>query len=80
MELQAMTQFFMGCTLINGALLLIWALFFMFAPNWVYRTQSHWFAISREHFNLLMYGFLGAFKIFFLFFNLVPYLVLLWIG
>jgi hypothetical protein len=36
-----------------------------------------WFPIPRETFNVLIYGFLGLFKIFFLTFNLVPYLALL---
>jgi hypothetical protein len=39
--------------------------------------QSKWFLISRETYNLVIYSFLGLFKIVFLVFNLVPYVVLL---
>jgi hypothetical protein len=46
----------------------------------VYRMQSKWFPISRETFNVVIYSFLGLFKIVFLVFNLVPYVVLLIVG
>ena len=49
----------------------------VFASELVYSTQSKWFPIPRETFNLVMYSFLGLFKIVFLVFNLVPYLALL---
>jgi len=76
MDIQTLTTFFMWTTLINGSLLLLWTTMLLFAPNLTYRTQSKWFPISRETFNVLTYLFLGLFKIFFLFFNLVPYLAL----
>jgi hypothetical protein len=52
----------------------------MLVPDLVYRIQSRWFPISRDSFDLVIYGFIGLFKIFFLMFNLVPYIVLLLIG
>jgi len=52
----------------------------MFAPDLVYRTQSKWFPISRETFNVIMYSFLGLFKIVFLAFNVIPYVALLIAG
>ncbi len=52
----------------------------MFAPDLLYRMQSKWFPISRETFNVVIYSFLGLFKIVFLVFSLVPYLALLIIG
>lgn len=77
MVIRQITDFFMWCSIINGGLLILWTLFMMFAPDLVYRTQSRWFPIPRETFHVLIYAFLGLFKIFFLFFNLVPYLALL---
>ncbi len=50
------------------------------APDLVYRTQNKWFPIPRETFNVVIYSFLGLFKIFFLVFNAVPYVALLIIG
>jgi hypothetical protein len=52
----------------------------MFAPDLVYRLQSIWFPLPRATFDLAIYAFIGLFKIFFLVFNLVPYLALLLIG
>ena len=80
MDIQTLTQFFMWCTIINGALLLLWASVSMLAPDLVYRTQYKWFPIPRETFTVVFYSFLGLFKIVFLVFNLVPYVALLIVG
>lgn len=80
MDIQTLTTFFMGCTVIDGALLVLWTVMFLFAPDLVYRTQKRWFPIPRETFDVVMYCFLGLFKILFLVFNLVPYLALLIVG
>jgi len=80
MNLQMLTQFFLWCSILNGILLLLWSGAFMLAPDLVYRTQSKWFSISREHFDVIFYAFLGVFKIVFLVFNVVPLLALLIIG
>jgi len=77
MDLQTLTTFFMWCTIINGGLLLLWTTFFLFTPNLVYKTQSKFVNISQENFTVVMYCFLGLFKIMFLIFNVVPFIVLL---
>jgi len=80
MDIHLLKDFFMWCTIINGALLSLWTIAFLIAPNLVYRTQSKWISISRENYNVVMYSFLGLFKIFFLIFNVVPFVALLIIG
>ena len=70
----------MWCTMINGGLLALWIVLFTFAPELVYRTQRRWFPLTKQDFTVVMYGFLGLFKIFFLIFNFVPYIALLIIG
>ena len=80
MDIQTLTDFFMWCTIINGALLLLWTVFMMATPELVYRTQSKFFPMPRETFNVVMYCFLGLFKVGFIFLNLVPYIALLIIG
>jgi hypothetical protein len=80
MDIQTITTFFMWCTVINGGILILWAVFTMLAPDLVYRTQSKWFPIPRETFDVVIYSFLGIFKIFFLMFNAVPYAALLIMG
>jgi hypothetical protein len=77
LDIQILTTFFMWCTIINGALLVLWTTMCMLAPGLLYRTQSKWFPSPRETFNVVMYSFLGLFKIVFLVFNVVPYVALL---
>jgi hypothetical protein len=80
MDLTTLTTFFMWCTIINVGLLLSWALVWLTIPNLVYRIHTMWFDISRKDFELVFYCFMGVFKVFFLIFCLVPWLVLLIIG
>lgn len=80
MDMQTLTTFFMWCSIINGGILTLWVVIFMIAPDLVFRTQRIWFPLPRESFDMIYYSFLGLFKIFFLFFNLVPFLALLIIG
>jgi len=80
MDIQTLTRFFMWCTIINGALLVLGGAMCMFAPDFVYRTHSKWFPIPREAFNVAIYSFLGLFKIVFLVFNVAPYVALLIVG
>lgn len=76
MELSTVMAFFQWCTLLNGSLLLLWAAWCVFAPDLLYRMQTRWFPMSRETFNVVTYAFLGVFKLFFVVFNLVPFLAL----
>ncbi len=80
MDLQTLTRFFMWCSIMNGGLLLFWTTMCLLAPELVYRTQRIWFPIPRETFDVVIYSFLGLFKIVFLVFNIVPYLALLIVG
>jgi hypothetical protein len=76
MDIVALRTFFMWCTLINGALLILSALLLMGAGDWVYRLHRRWFALSRETFTAMVYGFLGIYKVLVITFNLVPFLAL----
>ena len=80
MDIQTLTTFFMWCTIMNGALLVLWTIMLILAPNLLYRIHSKWFPIPRETFDVVIYAFLGLFKIVFLVFNVVPYVALLIVG
>ena len=80
MDIQTIQTFFMWCTILNAALLVLTGMIFTFAGDWVYRVQSKWYPISRDAFNVVIYSFIGLFKLFFITFNLVPYVALLIIG
>ncbi len=80
MDIQTLTSFFMWCTIINAGMMFFSAIFFLVAPDFVYRTQSKWFSISRETFDTVFYSFFGLYKIIIIVFNFVPWMVLLIIG
>ncbi len=80
MDIQTLTTFFMWCTILNVALLVLSSLICACARDWVYRAHSKWFPISKEAFNVAIYSFLGLYKILVITFNLIPYLALSIIG
>jgi len=80
MDIHTLQAFFMWCTIINGALLILSSLICTCARDWVYRIHSKWFGISREAFNVAIYSFIGLYKVFVLGFNLIPYVALLIVG
>jgi len=77
MDIQTLKIFFMWSSIINGGILVIWTLFLLFLPDFVYRIQSKLFPLPRETYNAIIYSFLGLFKLLFIFLNIVPYVVLL---
>lgn len=76
-DIQLLTSFFMWCSIINVGILIFWSLILMFASDFVYKMQNMFLPIARESYNKLIFSFLGLFKLLFIVFNLVPYLVLL---
>ena len=77
MDLETLQSFFMWCTIINVALFSFWMLWYTMAPDLVYRLQRPWIRSSQEQFHLVMYCYLGLFKILVLIFNFVPFIALL---
>ena len=80
MDIAALRAFFMWCTILNGGLLILTFLIFVIAGKWVYRMHTRWFKMPQETFNVVIYSFLGIFKIFIFVFNLVPYVALVILG
>ena len=80
MDTETLKSFFMWCTILNGALLVFWSLWCLFASDLVFRMQRRWFPMSKDVFRVVIYCFLGFFKLLFIMFNLVPYLALLIVG
>ncbi len=80
MNVTIVRDFFLWCTIINGALLIFSSLLCAFAGDWIYQVHSRWFPLSREAFNTVIYSFIGLYKIFFIVLNLVPYLALVIVG
>lgn len=80
MNAQALKTFFMWCTIINVALFAVSAVMIMAVPDFIYGIHGEWFHLPREAFNVILYAFLGLYKILILIFNVVPYVALVIIG
>jgi hypothetical protein len=80
MDIDSIRAFFMWCTILNVALLVLSSLICVCAGDWTYRIHSKWYSIPRETFNVAIYSFLGLYKILIFVFNLIPYMALLIIG
>ena len=80
MDIAALRTFFMWCTILNGGSLILTSLIFLIAGKWMYRMHTRWFKMPQETFNVVIYSFLGIFKVFIFMFNLVPYLALVILG
>lgn len=77
MELEQITCFFKWCTIINAIFFAFTAMMSMCASDVVYKIHKRWFSLTKESFSIVLYSFLALYKIFFFFFNLIPYLALL---
>jgi hypothetical protein len=80
MNIQTLTTFFMWCTILNVALLLLSSLVCIFFADFSYRMNNKFFSISRQEFNVILVSFIALFKIFVIVFNLAPYVALLIVG
>ncbi len=80
MDIPTVRTFFMWCTIFNAGVLLYAFLIFTFAGDWLYRMHGKWFPMPRETFNVVLYSFIGFYKVLITVFNLVPYLALLLMG
>ena len=76
MDIETVTAFFMWCSIINIALLLLSTLMCVCLANFAHRIHSKWFSISREAFNIAIYSFLGLYKVLIITLNIIPYIAL----
>ena len=73
---EALKGVLMWCAVLNGGLLIFSSLLCTFARDWIYGVHSRWFPMSRQAFDVAIYGLLGFYKVLFITLNLVPYLAL----
>ena len=65
-----------GARSLNLGFLLYWIIAFVFAHDFVFRTHSWLFEISKESFAEINYAMMGYYKLAVILFNVTPYLVL----
>jgi hypothetical protein len=74
MEINVLKDILFWSFLINFGLLLFWFLIVTCFSDWIYAFHSKFFKISREHYNAINYGFIGAYKLAIYLFLLIPYI------
>ena len=80
MTLEIIRSVFGWCTIMNGAVMAVWALSFMCAHERIHRMHGKFFSLSKENFDAMHYAGIGIFKMVVIVFNLVPYLALRIVG
>jgi hypothetical protein len=76
MNIETVRSFFLWCTVINYAVLLLWVVIFWFVHDWHYRLTNRFFKVSVETYDLVNFSGIAAFKIAIILLNLVPFLAL----
>jgi hypothetical protein len=80
MTIDLIRDFFLWCSIINIALLMVSLLIVCTMRSYVYREHGKWFSLTKEQFQLVWYAFIGFYKICIFVFNLVPFIVLSFIN
>lgn len=80
MNLEMVRHFLLWCTIINYGVLLVWFVAFVAAHDAMLRIHGRWFRLSRDQFDAIHYAGMSIYKIGILLFNLVPCVVLSFLG
>lgn len=77
MDIQTLTTFFMWATILGVGMMIYWSIMLICCPNFIYRFHSKWFPMPRETWNIVIYAFLGLYKIVLITLIIIPYIALL---
>ena len=69
-------SFFLWCTVINYAILLVWVALATLGRDWLYRLVNRLFRVSPEQIDMLNLAGITLYKTGVLLFNLVPCIAL----
>lgn len=76
MNIEIMRAFFGWMTLINLAMYMWTAIACIFMKDFLARMTGKMFGVSEETNRAILYGYVAAYKLLFICFNLVPWLAL----
>ena len=77
MNIETTRNFFLWCTLLNYAVLLIWAAMFWLAHDWHYGLTKMFFrGLSAERYDMVSLFGIAIYKVAVIVLNLVPYIAL----
>ena len=76
MSIETTRSLFLCCTVINFALLGVWALLATIGQGWLYGLTSRLFRVTPEQFDMLNLAGITLYKMGVLIFNLIPWIAL----
>ena len=77
MTLDHITEIFKWMTILNVGVFLLTSILTLLFNKFVCGIHAKLFRLDREKVPMVLYGYLGTYRIFILVFNLVPYVSLL---
>jgi hypothetical protein len=77
MSIEILRSFLLWCGIINYGLLIVWALVFLLAHDWLHRLTNKFFRLSVEQFDVIHYTAITLYKVAIFFFYLIPFVALL---
>jgi hypothetical protein len=80
MDLAQARELFMWMTLINVAILVLSSVLVMALKDALRRAHSGLFGVREDEVAVVTYGYLGAYRLLVLVFNIVPYVSLQFVG
>lgn len=76
MSIAVVRDTLLWCTVLNYALLVVWALLTLAPHDWLRRLWGRWYRVSPGAFDALNFGGIGLYKLLIIVFNLIPYIAI----
>lgn len=76
MNIEQLRNALLYCTVLNFALLWLWALLYLLPHEWMYSAARRMFRLSAEQLDAISLAGIVVYKLGIVLFNLVPYLAL----
>ncbi len=80
MSIDIYIDFFKWCSVINGFIIILSSIIFLFSSDYSYKNNKKFFLGSKEEFNKTIYTILLYYTMIVIIFNIVPYIALLLMG
>ena len=76
MDIDTLTAIFGWMSVINFGILMIVVFMYAVAADWVYSLTTKFFPVPRNAYDIGVYWGIQLFRLFFVFFNVVPFIAL----
>lgn len=80
MNIEQATEFFKWLTIINVGLFMVSVVLILLMRKIICRMHSRMFGISEEAISIVLYSWLGLYKVMIWVFNIVPFVALIIMG